>query len=91
MCNQERIAQLHVLLLQSVTAVLGSSEKASALNSLLEGAMQCIKAANLPEDALPMLESWLGPPEALAAYSTQRDIELMLVLRQIFPAGKVSH
>ena len=91
MCSQERIAELSILLLQSVTAVLGSSEKASALNSLLEGAMQCIKAANLSEGALPMLASWLGPPEALAAYSTQRDIELMLVLRQIFPAGKVSH
>ena len=91
MCNQARIAQLHVLLLQSVTAVVGSLEKASAVNSLLEGAMQCIKAANLPEDALPMLESWLGPPEVLAAYSTQKDIELMLVLRQMFPAGKVSH
>ena len=61
MCNQEKIAELNVLLLQSVTAVLGSSEKACALNSLLDGTMQCIKAANFPENSLPTLESWLGP------------------------------
>ena len=39
---------------------------------------------------MSMLESWLGPFEALAAHGTQRDMELMLVLRQYFPAKRVS-
>ena len=78
------------MLQQNVAAILGSSEKCSSVRSLFEGALQCIKAVKLPEDDLSMLESWLGPSEALAAYSTQRDIELMLVLRQVFPVGKVS-
>ena len=90
MFNQESIARLQILLLQDARVELGSWERLSVVRRLFESAQQCIKAAELPEGALSRLESWLGPSEALAAHGTQRDMELMLVLRQYLLAEKVS-
>ena len=90
MCNQKALHKSQILLLQSARVVLGSSDRLDAVMSLTESAQQCIKAAELPDGTLSMLESWLGPSEVLAAHGTQRDMELMLVLKQYFPAGRVS-
>ena len=89
MCNQDH-CKIAYLLLQDARVVLGSWERVNAVKSLSESAQQCIRATELPEGALSMLESWLGPSEELAAHGNPQDMELMLVLRQYFPAGRVS-